>query len=182
MNIETTFEIDQKENPLLSPWLIQQYRITAAILKVMKPTYDNPHDPLHRTKSLFGEPKDLLQSAVGESVDIAPLSSYINHGMAGITRRTLFEKYRLSLRYRSSNPNAIVQYPMAEGGGLYVSGVPAGLVPLLDAKELQPQPITALVFTLDPAIKVWMVTVVQSYARPRKKPRKDKGATRVRGE
>jgi len=178
MNTETTFEVDQAANPALAPWLLQQYKIVASLLKIMKPSYENPQDPLHKMKSLFGEPKELLQSAIGDSVDVTPFSSYINHGMAGITRTTLFETYRLSMRYRSSNPGAIVQYPLSEGGGLYVSGVPTGKVPLIDAQPLSDLPIAALVFTLDPAIKTWSVTVVQRCARPGKKPRKDKGVRR----
>lgn len=155
-NIVNTFELVPSD--AIRKWCAAQLLACTELIEYGKKTGMGAPPP-------FGINKALLAKLTPHSHH---LSSYVNFGMTGMSWDTL-DQFRGKFKYRSGNKGAIQAVPLSEGGGIYASGVPSGILRVKDPRELESSiPISALVFSYTPDTKTWTVTVHQHYAKPRK--------------
>lgn len=145
----------------LKDWLFRQLIATSKITK-------HTEDALVTDKfatPLFGQAREVLARVVPEA---AEMSGYVNFGMANLTMATL-RTYKGKFRYRTSNTGAIRQFSADHPqypNYIYASGLPSGVLPLVNPHPLKDVPITALVFAFDKDRKEWSVAVNQKATRP----------------
>ncbi len=163
---ETVFAINPDAS--LKDWLFRQLIATSKITK-------HTEDALITDKfatPLFGQAREILARVVPEA---AAMSGYVNFGMANLTMASL-RAYKGKFRYRTSNTGAIRQFSADHPqypNYIYASGLPSGVLPLINAHPLKDVPITSLVFAFDKDRKEWSVAVTQKATSPRvKKPAK----------
>lgn len=117
------------------------------------------------TRPAFGMSLKALKNVTPHSTQ---LSSYVNSGMYGLSLDRL-KDMKGKFRYRTTGtPGSIKQFPLEEGGGLYVSGVPGRLVCLHNPTALPDLPIVALIFAYDKNTHAWSVEIQQQATKPRK--------------
>ena len=148
----------------LKDWLFRQLIATSKIVK-------HTEDALITDKfatPLFGQAREVLARVVPEA---AAMSGYVNFGMANLTMATL-RTYKGKFRYRTSNTGAIRQFSADHPqypNYIYASGLPSGVLPLINPHPLKDVPITSLVFAFDKERRDWSVIVTQKATSPRTK-------------
>lgn len=159
---ETVFAINPDAS--LKDWLFRQLIATSKITK-------HTEDALITDKfatPLFGQAREILARVAPEA---AAMSGYVNFGMANLTMASL-RAYKGKFRYRTSNTGAIRQFSADHPqypNYIYASGLPSGVLPLINAHPLKDVPITSLVFGFDKERRDWSVTVTQKATIPRAK-------------
>jgi hypothetical protein len=158
---ETVFALNPDAS--LKDWLFRQLIATSKITK-------HTEDALITDKfatPLFGQAREVIARVVPEA---EAMSGYVNFGMANLTMATL-RTYKGKFRYRTSNTGAIRQFSETHPqypNHIYASGLPSGVLRLVNPHPLQNVPITSLVFAFDKESRDWSVAITQKATSPRK--------------